>query len=90
MMRYELLVAGALTMGYAIAALFFFRFWRQTADRLFALFAASFAILAIQRVALALTVDIPANAVWLYTLRLVAFLLILAAILEKNRSRPRT
>lgn len=88
MTRYELLVAGALTMGYVIAALFFFRFWRQTADRLFALFAASFAILAIQRVALALTVDIPTNAVWLYTLRLVAFLLILAAILEKNRSRP--
>ncbi|MEO5903010.1 MAG: DUF5985 family protein [Gemmatimonadaceae bacterium] len=88
MTRYELLVAGALTMGYVVAALFFFRFWRQTADRLFALFAASFVILAVQRVALALTVEVQANAVCLYSLRLFAFLLILAAILEKNMSRP--
>ncbi len=88
MTRYQLLVAGALTMGYCVAGLFFFRFWRRTADRLFALFAASFAILAIQRIALALTVDIRANSPWLYSLRLVAFLLILAAILEKNRARP--
>ncbi|MEO8575969.1 MAG: DUF5985 family protein [Gemmatimonadales bacterium] len=84
MTRYELLVAGALTMGYAIAALFFFRFWKQTADRLFALFSASFAILAVQRLALASTVDVQGNAVWLYGLRLVAFLLILAAIADKN------
>ena len=90
MTRYQLLAAGALTMGYAVAALFFFRFWRQTSDRLFAFFSASFAILALQRVGLALTVDIQSNAVWLYSLRLIAFLLILAAILEKNRSRTHT
>lgn len=60
----------------------------ETTDRLFALFVASFTILAVQRVALALTVDIQAHAVWLYSLRLVAFLLILAAVMEKNRSRP--
>lgn len=86
MTRYQALVAGALAMSYFVVALFFLRFWRQTADRLFALFSASFFILAVQRVALALTDDITENAVWLYSLRLLAFLLILAGIVEKNRS----
>lgn len=87
-MKYQLLVSGALAMGYAVAASFFFQFWRQTADRLFAFFSASFAILALQRVALALTDDVEANSVWFYGMRLLAFLLILAAILEKNKARP--
>lgn len=88
MTKYQALVAGALTMGYLIVSLFFLRFWRQTADRLFALFSASFFILAVQRIALALTEDIPENAAWLYSLRLLAFLLILAGIVEKNRGAP--
>jgi hypothetical protein len=87
MTAYQGLVAGALAMGYLVVALFFLRFWRQTADRFFILFSASFAILAIQRVALALTVDVRDNAVWLYSLRLLAFMLILAAIIQKNRSQ---
>jgi hypothetical protein len=87
MTTYQGLVAGALTMGYLVVALFFLRFWRQTADRFFMFFSASFAILAIQRVALALTVDVRDNDVWLYSLRLLAYVLILAAIVDKNRSQ---
>src|SRR5688572_13722616 len=41
-------VAGLLVMGYAVAALFFLRFRRETRDRLFAFFAAAFALLALQ------------------------------------------
>lgn len=82
----QALVAGALTMGYAIAALFFFRFWRQSHDRLFAMFAAAFAILAIQRPVLAVITDMQGDTTWLYALRLAAYLLILAAIVDKNRA----
>lgn len=79
------LVSGAMVMAYLTAGLFFLRFWRQTHDRLFAMFAAAFWILAIQRLALGITVETTENATWLYVIRLVAFLLILFAIIDKNR-----
>jgi hypothetical protein len=85
----EIFISGALVMGYATAATFFLHFWRQTNDRLFAMFSAAFLILAVQRLALALTTDIDGNAVALYGLRLLGFLIILAAIIDKNRTAPR-
>ena len=35
---FSLLISGALTMGYLVAGLFFYRFWRESRDRLFLLF----------------------------------------------------
>ena len=81
-----MLISGALVMGYAVVACFFWRFWRQTSDRLFAFFASSFILLAVQRLSLALTTDSEDNTVWLYSLRLAAFLIILAGIVDKNRA----
>jgi hypothetical protein len=81
------LLSGALAAGTLTAALFFFRFWRQTKDRLFALFAAAFALLALNAVALGLTDPAGEFRVALYGIRLVAFLVILYAIYDKNRSR---
>ena len=43
------LISGAVLMGYLVAGLFFFRFWKETQDRLFASFAAAFWILALHR-----------------------------------------
>jgi amino acid transporter len=83
------LVSGMLVMGYAIAALFFFRFWRETRDRLFGIFAAAFGLLAVQRAALALSTDPSGDQVLLYGVRLLAFVLILAAIVDKNRGGGR-
>lgn len=80
------LVSGAIILGYLVAALFFLRFWRDTHDRLFAIFAGAFALLALQRVALAVTTEIFENVVYLYAVRLLAFLLILGAIVDKNRA----
>ncbi len=85
----SLIISGALVMGYSIAATFFFRFWRETADRLFAMFSAAFLILAVQRLALALTPDIYGHSTALYSLRLLAFLIIIAAIIDKNRAAAR-
>lgn len=78
------LIAGMLAMGYAVAALFFFRFWSQTRDRLFAFFCASFTLLAIQRIALPF-VSTTEGRVALYAVRLAAFALIVVAIGEKSR-----
>lgn len=76
-------VAGALTTGYLVVALFFLRFRRESGDRLFTIFAGAFILLAVQRFAL---FYFGAEAgLWLYTLRLIAFMLILFAIVDKNR-----
>jgi alpha-D-ribose 1-methylphosphonate 5-triphosphate synthase subunit PhnI len=91
----KLILAGALTMGFVIAGLFFLRFWRQTRDRLFALFALSFFAMALNRLMLSILWAYSPGGVrgpWhdrMYWVRLVAFLLILLAILDKNRS-PRS
>jgi hypothetical protein len=75
-------VSGFLTACYAVAALFFVKFWRESRDRLFGFFAIGFAILAVQRALLVLM----QSSELLYGLRLIAFLLIVVAIVEKNRS----
>lgn len=75
-------LSGVLVMGYIVAGLFFLKFWRESRDRLFAWFAAAFVILAIQRVLVAL---LPAPSSGVYIVRLAAFVLILWAIVEKNR-----
>lgn len=79
-------ISGMLAAGYAIAALYFLKFWRQTRDRLFGFFAASFALLLIQRLALALATDMIDDTAWYYLIRLLAFALIIIAIVDKNRS----
>jgi amino acid transporter len=81
-----LLVSGAIVMGYAVAGLFFLRFWRDTRDRLFLIFAVAFWIFGVQRLALTLSRDMVEDQTGLYLVRLFAFLLILAAIVDKNRT----
>jgi hypothetical protein len=76
---------GAAATGCAVIGLFFWRFWRQSLDRLFLLFALAFWILAIDRTVLAL---VPAADEWreyVFLLRLLAFCLILYGIVWKNR-----
>lgn len=82
-----LFISGALAAGYCIAALYFAKFWRQTRDRLFGFFAAAFVLLFLQRLALALATDLIADTAWYYVVRLLAFALILAAIIDKNRAQ---
>lgn len=81
----NLFISGVLVTGYAVAGLFFLRFWRQSRDRLFACFAAAFWLLGAQRAAMATLDPHAPGATWLYVARLAAFLLILAAVIDKNR-----
>lgn len=84
------MISGALAAGLAVAALFFLKFWFRTRDRLFAMFSIAFFLLALQRVAIVATSSWMENAVWLYSLRLLAFLVILVAIIDKNRATERS
>jgi hypothetical protein len=83
----EEFIMGAITMGSAVAALFFFRFWRVTGDRLFVIFAAAFGLLGITRLGLAFSHQATEGQTYWYWVRLVAFVLILIAVVDKNR-RP--
>lgn len=81
-------LSGAIFTACLVIAAFFLRFWRQTRDRFFILFAIAFGILAVERVVLiALS---PANEVtpYAYLIRLLAFLTIIVAIIDKNRAKP--
>jgi hypothetical protein len=71
-------------MGFGVAGLFFLRFWRKTRDRLFALFALAFFVMAGNRVELTLSALRGTRGDHLYWVRLIAFTLILIAILDKN------
>ena len=79
------LLSGGLMAGYLVVALFFLRFWATTRDRLFLLFAAAFSTLAVQRLALSLTAETLEDQTLFYLLRLAAFVVIVFAIVDKNR-----
>jgi Family of unknown function (DUF5985) len=81
----EQFIMGAIAMACSIVALFFLRFWRETGDRLFAIFALAFLLLGITRLGLALSPqELEGHTHW-YWVRLAAFVLILVAIVDKNR-----
>ena len=82
-----LFMAGALSVGYLIGALYFLKFWRRTGDGLFFAFAAAFALLAANQAAPALFGIRDEALGGVYLLRLGGFLLIIFAVLRKNLRR---
>jgi hypothetical protein len=84
----EILV-GAIATASLIVALFFLKFWAATRDRLFLFFSLSFALEGVNRLALYFFVGANEDAPAYYIVRLVAYGLILAAIVDKNRDRSR-
>lgn len=80
-------VSGAIMFGSFVASLFFYRFWRRTLDRLFVWFAVAFLILGVERLVLAITHASEISSPAIYMMRLIAFGLIIAAIVDKNRQR---
>jgi hypothetical protein len=79
-------LAGAVTLGFFACALFFLRFWKRTRDELFISFAAAFALLGIGQAVLVLANIPEEDRSSLYLIRLLAFAVILFAIVRKNRS----
>lgn len=81
------MLSGAIAVATGVAALFFFRFWRSTHDRFFLYFALSFATEAANRVALSVVGAESELQPVFYIVRIVAYGLIVLAILQKNRAR---
>ena len=85
----EMFLTGVIATTSLMAGLFFLRFWRDTRDPFFLAFAASFTVEGLSRVA-ALFLSRPSEgSPWYYLVRLLAFLLILFAILRKNYGKSR-
>ena len=77
---------GATALACWAVGLIFFRSWRFTGDRFFALFGAAFWILSIHYVALAAVGAVDETRHYFYAVRLLSFLLVLVAIVDKNKS----
>jgi hypothetical protein len=69
--------------------LFMIRFWRETHDRLFALFGLAFWLMALSWILLAILDPTDDARPYVYVIRLFAFMLIIAAIVGKNRGEVR-
>lgn len=77
--------SGAFTVASGAVALFFFRFWRKSHDRLFAILGLAFALLALERSVLTTVPTVYESRHWIYLARLVAFTLIIVGVMDKNR-----
>ena len=85
----ETFLAGAIVAGFALAGLFFLKFWKRTRDELFLAFTGAFWLLGLGQALLTFSHIPLEERSWLYLLRLAAFVLILTAIWRKNWARAR-
>jgi hypothetical protein len=76
---------GAVAMASFVAMLFFLRFWRQTRDQFFLLFAVAFGLDAATRFVLGMSQLSDESEPFYYLARLITFGLIIVAIIQKNR-----
>lgn len=79
------LLVGAITFASFLIGLTFFRFYLTTHDRFFIYFALSFWIEGANRLHGAITGNLYDDSVVRYVVRLIAYVLIVLAIWEKNR-----
>lgn len=79
------ILTGAIASGSTLVGLFFLRFWRRTGDRFFLYFAFSFWLEAGNRLAVGLIENSSESEPIFYLLRVVAYGLIILAIVGKNR-----
>lgn len=80
---------GVIVMGFAVASLLFLSYWRRTRQSLFLSFAASFLLLAINYLWLAVTQIPVEERSPLYLVRLLAFALLIVGIVQSNRGPSR-
>ncbi len=80
-----LFLSGMLMMGCFVLALFFWRYWLRTRDRFFIIFSVAWVLLGLERLGLAIRNTPEEPRAGMYFIRLAAFLLIIVAILYKNR-----
>lgn len=79
-------LAGAVAMGFGLSGLAFLRLWRRSRDRLFLAFAGAFWLLMVPSLTVLLNLPDETDS-WIYVFRVVAYLLIIVAVVLKNRQR---
>lgn len=84
MNSYRTFLAGAIWMLCWVAALFFLKFWKKSGDLFFVWFSAAFGLLGIERLVALFGDQAEFEG---YVIRLCAFVLILIAIIQKNRAK---
>lgn len=85
---YRMLMDGMVAMGFAVAALFFLRFWRRKRDRLFMFFSVSFGLMSANRIFSVLWGEPSETPPEAYIVRLLSFVVLLVGIWDKNREKP--
>jgi hypothetical protein len=81
----EFFIAGMLVMATFAIGLHFLKFWRLSKDRFFIWFALAFWVFGLGWLIRAFYPGVAEHGHWAYVPRLVAFLMIIVAILDKNR-----
>ena len=76
---------GALVMSEVVLALLFLHYWRVARDRFFLFFAWSFALGSASRLVLAVHLGNDEFEPLIYLLRLLSYVIIVVAIVDKNR-----
>jgi hypothetical protein len=72
-----------------ICAAIFVRFWRENRDQLFVYFALAFTLIGISWAILSIVNPIGDASPYVYGIRLIAFVLIIVAVVVKNRETAR-
>lgn len=88
MNRPELFIVGMLVMSSFAIGVHFLKFWRLSKDRFFIWFAIAFWVFGLGWTIRVFWPAVPEHSHWAYVPRLVAFLMIIVAILDKNRRAP--
>ncbi|MBI3651009.1 MAG: hypothetical protein HY231_08160 [Acidobacteria bacterium] len=79
------MLLGAIAISSLIIGLFFLHSWKITRDRFFLFFALSFFIEGVNRIILGLSHYSEETEPFFYLVRFLSFVIILIAILDKNR-----
>ena len=83
-MKVDSFLLGVIATASLTAGVFFLKFWSKTRDSLFFVFGLAFVIEVLNRCATLMLAKPNEGSPYIYGVRLLAFLIILAAILHKN------
>lgn len=79
---------GATMMGCLVVSMIFLKTYRETKDRFFTMFSLAFLLFAVDRIALVISGGVDELNLAVYGIRCLGFILIICAVVDKNRPRP--
>ena len=81
-------LSGVVTCGYLVAAGLFFALWRRRGDALYRAFTIAFVLFALNQVLVAALITPSEPSSFIYALRVLGFVVILGALLERKAFPP--